>query len=189
MPEYQLLKEAWESFAKTKEGTPEYKKAWEHVLDALVAPEKHIRIVVCAVVLQDGKVVMQLRAPHKEYGANTWFFPGGKSKWGESVQQCTARELKEELGITVDPAKVVTFTMKEVIRPGAHDIMVYTVVHEFDGEPTNLDTANTTMIEWFDVAGTRWEETIHEPRDVWYEVVSILKVGSGLNGRDNENPL
>lgn len=153
--------------------------------------EKKHRIVVCAAVLRSRtqtipdtsveetihEVVMQLRAPHKTYGANTWFLPGGKVEWGESIAKATARELKEELGITVRPEDVVNLGMKEVIREGAHDIMVYVLVEKFEGEPTNLDVKNTTRIDWFDVfiwKRLAEEYPFHEPMDVLTRITDYV---------------
>ena len=63
------------------------------------------RIAVVAAVLQqaDGRFLLAQRPQGKVY-AGYWEFPGGKVEPGESVAQALARELHEELGITVSVA-------------------------------------------------------------------------------------
>jgi 8-oxo-dGTP diphosphatase len=57
---------------------------------------------VCA-ILQDavGRVLIAQRPAHKHL-ALQWEFPGGKIEAGESAEAALARELCEELGITVE---------------------------------------------------------------------------------------
>ncbi|MDP2830410.1 MAG: Nudix family hydrolase [Sulfuricellaceae bacterium] len=65
---------------------------------------KKIIDVVAAVIQQaDGRFLLACRPAGKPY-AGYWEFPGGKVEQGESLQQALARELHEELGITVTRA-------------------------------------------------------------------------------------
>jgi 8-oxo-dGTP diphosphatase len=62
------------------------------------------RLHVMAGVLCDpqGRVLLAQRPPGKHL-AGLWEFPGGKREPGESPQQALMRELREELGIDVEP--------------------------------------------------------------------------------------
>lgn len=56
--------------------------------------------VTCAIIEHKGKVLIcqrsaQMRLPLK------WEFPGGKVEPDESKEECLAREIREELGITI----------------------------------------------------------------------------------------
>lgn len=57
-------------------------------------------------VVEDGhgRVLIARRRPEKHQGG-LWEFPGGKLEAGESVERALARELKEEVGITVVTAQ------------------------------------------------------------------------------------
>jgi mutator protein MutT len=54
-------------------------------------------IVACGYIMQKGLVLLARR---KESGL--WEMPGGKLEPGETLPQCLARELDEELGIRVE---------------------------------------------------------------------------------------
>ena len=58
-------------------------------------------VVACALVDPDGRVLIAERPPGKQL-AGLWEFPGGKLHPGEGPETCLIRELKEELGITVE---------------------------------------------------------------------------------------
>ena len=57
--------------------------------------------VAAAVVLRDGRCLITQRLETSPHGG-LWEFPGGKCHPNESLKDCLRRELKEELGITVD---------------------------------------------------------------------------------------
>jgi A/G-specific adenine glycosylase len=65
-------------------------------------PKKRIpHVDVTAGVIRRGrKILITRRRPEAMLGG-LWEFPGGKLEPGETLQQCLARELDEELGITV----------------------------------------------------------------------------------------
>jgi len=75
-------------------------------------PESRIlgdsRLSVSAAVLRDseGRVLLAQRPVGKAH-AGLWEYPGGKLEDGESPAQALARELREELGIDLDPADCV----------------------------------------------------------------------------------
>lgn len=68
------------------------------------APRKKIpHIIVGAAVVMNGQgevLVAQRRA--EDMLGGLWEFPGGKQEAGESIEECVARELKEELGICIE---------------------------------------------------------------------------------------
>lgn len=56
--------------------------------------------VTAAIIIQDDKILITRRAPGQNL-AGKWEFPGGKIEPGETPEICLARELEEELAITV----------------------------------------------------------------------------------------
>ena len=64
-------------------------------------PSSSVVPVVCALIERGGRILMAQRPPHKHLGLK-WEFPGGKIEAGESAENALHRELREELGCTVD---------------------------------------------------------------------------------------
>lgn len=56
--------------------------------------------VVGAVIVHGGKILIVQRGA-TEHGAGDWEFPGGKREVGETREQALAREIDEELGLSV----------------------------------------------------------------------------------------
>lgn len=61
---------------------------------------KHIHVAAGVILNSERQVLIALRPKDKHQGG-LWEFPGGKVEAGESVQQALARELLEEISLTV----------------------------------------------------------------------------------------
>ncbi len=61
-------------------------------------------VAVGVLIRADGAFLITSRPPGKVY-AGHWEFPGGKVEPGETVEEALARELHEELGITIAGAE------------------------------------------------------------------------------------
>jgi len=65
---------------------------------------KRIHVAAAVIRAVDGRVLIAKRPLDKHQGG-LWEFHGGKVEAGESVEAALARELAEELGITVTAAQ------------------------------------------------------------------------------------
>ena len=84
----------------------------------------------------DGQVLLAQRPPGKAY-AGYWEFPGGKLEAGETPAAALARELHEELGITVRRAS--PWLVQEFVYPHAHVELHFFRVFEWEGELVGHD--------------------------------------------------
>ena len=60
----------------------------------------HVTDVSAALIFHHGKLLVTRRHARSHLGG-LWEFPGGKREPGETFKQCLAREIREELGVTI----------------------------------------------------------------------------------------
>jgi 8-oxo-dGTP diphosphatase len=101
------------------------------------APRRSVVHVAAGVVLRaDGAALLADRPGGKHY-AGYWEFPGGKIEDGESVEHALARELAEELGITVTES--VPWVVFEFDYPHAYVRLYFRRVFSWDGVPAAVE--------------------------------------------------
>jgi 8-oxo-dGTP diphosphatase len=83
-----------------------------------------------------GQVLYAQRPAGKPY-AGWWEFPGGKLDRGESLAAALARELKEELGITIHDCHA--WLTQRFVYPHAHVNLQFCHVRHFSGTPQGLE--------------------------------------------------
>ena len=104
---------------------------------------KRVDVVLGIVVVSGGNVLICRRRAADPLGG-LWEFPGGKVEPGESLEQCLARELAEELGIQV---RII-----EPMPPIEHDYpAVHVRLHPFlcahvAGDPRPLAAAEVLAV-------------------------------------------
>ena len=62
--------------------------------------------VVIAAIIRNGNVLIAQRRENDSF-ASFWEFPGGKREPGETLEQCLARELQEELAVCAVPIEAL----------------------------------------------------------------------------------
>jgi 8-oxo-dGTP diphosphatase len=105
------------------------------------------KVGVGGVIVQDGKVLLLLRKKPPEVGF--WSLPGGRVEFGERLEDAVIRELREELGITVEVEALVCVIDHIVPADKAHWVSPAYRVRLVSGVPQNLEPEKTSAIEWF----------------------------------------
>lgn len=111
--------------------------------------EKRILNVVAAALVkkEDGKLLLARRPAGKSL-AGLWEYPGGKIEAGETPKEALARELEEELNITVLPSEMHQFE-KTVFEYEAFILnMELFICFSWSGDPTPKEGQE---ISWTDV--------------------------------------
>lgn len=118
--------------------------------------ESAMTLLAAAVIVHDrdnGRVVLVQRGHNKDFAPGRWDLPGGKTNPGESITEAGARELLEETGIKVDPARLRLANLIHaawgVEAPNGF-VVVVLVAHEWSGEPTNMEPSKHATVGWVD---------------------------------------
>jgi len=91
--------------------------------------------VAVGILRRDGKILACQRKKGGRYELK-WEFPGGKLEPGETVEQCLARELREELSVRAYSIHRIEIQSAEYDDGGTFEVAYCNVVG-FDGEPKN----------------------------------------------------
>ena len=76
----------------------------------MLPENKQAAVSVCAAYIESGGRCLICDRPEGSFMAGGWEFPGGKIDPGETAGACLAREIKEELGMSVRVLDQMFFT-------------------------------------------------------------------------------
>ena len=108
-------------------------------------------VVAAAMVNRDGRVLVQQRPPGKPM-AGLWEFPGGKVEPGEVPEVALARELVEELGVTVAHDALVPIAFASEGLGGRHLLLLLYVARAWEGE---AEPRHASALKWVHPAEMR----------------------------------
>ena len=97
-------------------------------------------VVAAALIDGAGRVLLQRRAPGRAM-AGLWEFPGGKVEADELPEAALVREIREELGIDVDPGALTPACFASAMVGERHMTLLLYVCREWRGEPRPLDAS------------------------------------------------
>jgi len=87
-----------------------------------------MKIVTAAIIRKERCFLVTRRAPGENL-AGYWEFPGGKVEGSETLEECLAREIKEELSLTIEVGG-----------------LFHEVVHQYDGGEINLKAFHSDWV-------------------------------------------
>lgn len=106
-----------------------------------------VLVVAAALITGNRQVFVQQRPAGKQHGG-LWEFPGGKVEPGEAPEAALARELSEELGITVATRDMRPLSFATIASADRHLVLLLYGVRAWTGTPRGLAAAAT---RWVDV--------------------------------------
>jgi 8-oxo-dGTP diphosphatase len=105
-------------------------------------------------VRQNGKILLGKR--RGSHGEGTWALPGGHLEFGEELDECVRREIREETNLEVTGIRFGTIT-NDIFEDGErHYLTVYMVCDYAAGQLENLEPHKCEAWAWFG-----WDELPH----------------------------
>lgn len=78
------------------------------------AKKKQVMIITGCILSNDYILMTQRNEPELPEADKKWDFPGGKMEFGEDANETIQREIKEELGIEVEPEEMIPYIQTNV---------------------------------------------------------------------------
>ncbi|MFP4226695.1 MAG: nucleotide triphosphate diphosphatase NUDT15 [Desulfobacterales bacterium] len=125
------------------------------------------KVGVGVIVLRNGLVLLGKRKG--AHGAGTWALPGGHLEYGEAVEHCAKREVKEETGLAINPVARGPYTSDVFPEEGKHYVTLFVVARSGTGEPRILEPDRCEKWQWF-----RWSAL---PRPLFAPLESLIRTG------------
>lgn len=104
-----------------------------------------VRVGVGIMVVRDGQVLLGKRLG--SHGAGEYAWPGGHLEFGETIEECIAREIEEETGLTVHPVRPVA--LSNVIKYDRHYIDIQYLVEYVSGSPEVREPDKVESWDWY----------------------------------------
>ena len=108
-------------------------------------------LLVCALALRRADEWLLHRRPAGKHHGNLWEFPGGKVEGDETPRQALVREVREELGVKIDPRDLqpLFFADGETDGSGRPITLLLFTAHSWTGD---LVANEGGKLAWFDLA-------------------------------------
>ncbi len=136
----------------------------------------------------DGKITEICLAMKKRgFGVGRWNGVGGKIEAGESVEEATIRETKEEIGVDVkDLQKVGEITFYFKFKPDYNQLVHIYVTEEWEGEPAESEEMSPA---WYGVDKVPYE--VMWPDDIFWlpKVLNGEKIKAEFSFGENDSIL
>lgn len=115
-----------------------------------MSENKTVRVGIgCWIFNPMGQVLLGKRK--SAHGNGTWSAPGGHLEFGETPQQCAARELFEETGIALPPASFKIISLTNDIFPDKHYITIHLRADNITAIPALKEPDKCAGWHWFDL--------------------------------------
>ncbi len=100
-----------------------------------------------SVIIHKGNLSLFMKRKGK-HGDGQWSLPGGKLEFGESIEDCAIREVKEETGLDIKDPKFVYLTNDVFSEHNLHFITILMECDYIGGDFINEEPDKCSEIVW-----------------------------------------
>ncbi|MEV6526907.1 NUDIX domain-containing protein [Longispora sp. NPDC051575] len=115
-----------------------------------MSTQRHRTIIdLHALLIRDGEILLGQRQG-TGYADGQWHMPSGHLEDGESALDGLVREVKEEIGVVLQPGALRLVTTMHRGDPAEEARLgLFFEATEWDGEPANLEPHKCAELRWF----------------------------------------
>lgn len=110
--------------------------------------ENRPKVGIGVVIIKDNKILLGKRK--NAHGEGSWCYPGGHLEFGESWEECSRREVWEEVGIKIKKLRFGTITNDIFENEQKHYITICMIADFESGEVQLMEPDKCEKWEWFD---------------------------------------
>lgn len=141
--------------------------------------EQHPLVGVGVLVFRNGKILFGKRLK-KDHGHGFYAGPGGHLEFGESIEECAAREVLEETGMTITNVRPIAL-INFLIDKERHYVDIGTAADWVSGEAKLLEPDKCAGWDWYALDAL--------PKPLWDQIplyLESLKTGKLYHGTVHE---
>lgn len=110
----------------------------------------YVGLGVGALIFNDQyQLLLTKRGPKAKNEVGKWEIPGGGVEFGESLKEAVVREIKEELGITIQVVELLQVADHIIPDEKQHWISPTFICKIISGQPSILEPEKCDQIGWF----------------------------------------
>ncbi len=124
-----------------------------------------MKLATLGIIIKGEQVLLGRKQGNPEIGDGTLNAPGGKVEPGESLLECLVREVEEEVGIVLDPAKVREVAIIKFYAGKKLDFEVHVyLTSDFTGEPRET---KSMVPAWYNFDDLPLDDMLESDRE-WF---------------------
>lgn len=100
---------------------------------------------------KNGEFLMGKRGAKARNEKGKWEFPGGSIEFGERLKEAVVREIKEELGVDIEPENLLPAIDHLIPDEGQHWVAHAIFAKIVNGKPRILEPEKCDEIGWFKI--------------------------------------
>lgn len=129
--------------------------------------ENRPKVGIGVIIIKDNKILLGKRK--NAHGEGSWCYPGGHLEFGESWEECSRREVWEEVGIQIKNIRFGTITNDIFENENKHYITISMISNYESGEVKVMEPDKCDKWEWFE-----WDKL---PSPLFLPTINQLKEG------------
>lgn len=125
------------------------------------------QVGIGVIIRKGNRVLLGMR--QSSHGRGAWSLPGGHLEFGERIEACAKREVKEETGALISVVRHGPFTDDIFDQEGKHYITLFVVADYVSGDIEAREPEKCEGWKWFE-----WKDL---PRPLFLPIQNLLKTG------------